>query len=103
MMLSAVGITYIGRSSSGDLLVRQDPTTADRPHDILAKEQNLTDREGEVLYWLSHGKSNRDIAEILSLSARTANKHLETIFQMLGVENRASAAIIADRRVNGLR
>lgn len=95
--------TYIGRSSTGELLVRLDPTTDDRPHDILAKELNLTDREGEVLFWLSQGKSNRDIAEILSLSARTVNKHLETIFQKLGVENRTSAAIIADRRLNGQR
>ncbi|MGH1356233.1 MAG: response regulator [Thalassovita sp.] len=100
---ASLRFTYIGRSSTGELLVRLDPSSDDRPHDILTKELNLTEREGEVLYWLSQGKSNRDIAQILSLSARTVNKHLELIFQKLGVENRTSAAIIADRRLNGQR
>jgi DNA-binding NarL/FixJ family response regulator len=95
--------SYIGRSSSGDYLLRLAPMATEKPHDMLTRELNLTDREGEVLYWLSQGKSNRDIAEILTLSARTVNKHLEQVFQKLGVENRTSAAIIADRRLNDLR
>ncbi|MBN8996857.1 MAG: response regulator transcription factor [Rhizobiales bacterium] len=55
----------------------------------------LTGREAEVLSWIAQGKSNRDIGEILNLSPRTVNKHLEQIYQKLGVENRASAAIAA--------
>ena len=43
------------------------------------------------------GKSNRDIAEILNISPRTVNKHLEQIFDKMGVENRASAAALAVR------
>ncbi len=43
------------------------------------------------------GKTNRDIAQILSLSARTVNKHLEQVFQKMGVDNRTSAAVLADR------
>ncbi|WP_139307485.1 helix-turn-helix transcriptional regulator [Rhodovulum sp. ES.010] len=42
----------------------------------LAVAFGLTDREAEVLFWLTRGKTNRDIAEILDLSARTVNKHL---------------------------
>ena len=45
--------------------------------------------------WIAQGKSNRDIAEILGLSPRTVNKHLEQVYTKLGVENRASAAIKA--------
>ena len=45
--------------------------------------------------WIARGKSNRDIAEILGLSHRTVNKHLEQVYAKLGVENRASAAIKA--------
>jgi DNA-binding CsgD family transcriptional regulator len=52
----------------------------------------LTTREAEVLIWIAAGKSNRDIGEILAISARTVNKHLEQVFIKLGVENRASAA-----------
>jgi DNA-binding CsgD family transcriptional regulator len=50
-----------------------------------------------VLLWLSRGKSNRDIATILGLSPRTVNKHLEQMFEKLGVENRASATALAVR------
>jgi DNA-binding CsgD family transcriptional regulator len=39
----------------------------------------------------------RDISEILGISPRTVNKHLEQIFSKLGVENRASATALAVR------
>lgn len=61
----------------------------------LRKSFGLTGREAEVLAWIAKGKSNRDIGDILGLSARTVNKHLEQIYVKLGVENRASAAVKA--------
>jgi DNA-binding CsgD family transcriptional regulator len=61
----------------------------------------LTQRESEVLLWIARGKSNRDIADILTLSPRTVNKHLEQIFTKLGVENRTSAAALAVRTLAG--
>ena len=57
----------------------------------------MTERESEVLFWIANGKTNYDIAEILSMSPRTVNKHLEAIFRKLGVENRTAAAAIAIR------
>jgi DNA-binding NarL/FixJ family response regulator len=57
----------------------------------------LTAREAEVLLWVSRGKANRDIGEILDISPRTVNKHLEQVFVKLGVENRAAAAAAAVR------
>lgn len=59
----------------------------------------LTERESEVLYWVANGKSNRETAQILSMSPRTVNKHLETIFHKLGVDNRTAAAGIALRQL----
>ena len=53
--------------------------------------------------WLARGKANRDIAEILGLSPRTVNKHLETIYDKLGVENRTAAAMLALRTLDGDR
>jgi DNA-binding CsgD family transcriptional regulator len=47
--------------------------------------------------WIARGKSNRDIGEILGISPRTVNKHLEQVFMKLGVENRASAAAQATK------
>lgn len=55
----------------------------------------LTRREAEVLHWLSLGKTNRDIADILEMSPRTVNKHLEHVFEKLGVETRTAAAAMA--------
>ncbi len=50
-----------------------------------------------MLFWISNGKANRDIGDILGLSPRTVNKHLELVYQKLGVESRAAAAILALR------
>jgi DNA-binding response OmpR family regulator/DNA-binding CsgD family transcriptional regulator len=64
---------------------------------VLQSSLALTSRESEVLLWISRGKANREIGAILGISPRTVNKHLEQIFQKLGVENRASAAARAVR------
>ncbi len=62
---------------------------------LLGVRHGLTSREAEVLLWISRGKPNREISDILGISPRTVNKHLEQIFEKLGVENRASAAAVA--------
>ena len=66
---------------------------------ILAKEFSLTEREAEVLFWVSQGKSNKDLALILDISPRTVNKHLESVFSKMLVENRTSAANMALREI----
>ena len=58
----------------------------------------LTGREREVLGWVAAGKSNAQIAEIVGASPRTVAKHLERIYQKLGVESRTAAAMRAVRR-----
>lgn len=55
----------------------------------------LTAREAEVLYWIAQGKSNPDIAAILGANVRTVHKHVEHIFQKLGVETRNAAMLAA--------
>ncbi len=74
------------------LTLTPDSDTAQRLRDIA-----LTPRETEVLSWLAKGKTNRDIADILGMSHRTVNKHLEHVFEKLGVETRSAAAAIAGR------
>ena len=91
---------YIGVSAAQEVLIKVILRTGDSNEDILRHAFNLTARESEVLYWLTLGKTNRDISEILSLSARTVNKHLEQVFQKMGVDNRTSAAVMADRELS---
>lgn len=87
--------TFLGAVGADEYLFRLT-TTNDKSGDALLRDRfSLTTRESEVLVWIAKGKSNRDIGEILGLSARTVNKHLEQIYVKLGVENRASAAVKA--------
>jgi DNA-binding NarL/FixJ family response regulator len=55
----------------------------------------LTPREAEVLCWVAQGKTNPDIAIILGMSEGTVKKHLEHIFQKMGVESRNAATLKA--------
>jgi DNA-binding NarL/FixJ family response regulator len=65
----------------------------------LIKLFQLTNREAEVLYWTVKGKTNKDIGEILGTSPRTVNKHLEHVFQKLGVETRTAAASLVASKI----
>ncbi|MEY8878605.1 MAG: response regulator [Leptothrix sp. (in: b-proteobacteria)] len=59
----------------------------------------LTPKEAEVLYWVVKGKTNRDIGDILGSSPATVKKHLEHVYEKLGVETRNAAAAVAIARV----
>lgn len=80
---------------SGDLLLRLEEHIDALPDMSALASYQLTPREHDVLIWLSKGKTNRDIADILGISPRTVNKHLEHIFVKLGVETRSAAATLA--------
>lgn len=88
-------IRFTKGERSGDLLLILEEITCSRPALSSTAHFNLTPREKEVLDWLVKGKTNRDIAEILGMSPRTVNKHLEHIFIKLGVETRSSAVAMA--------
>ncbi|NHT78240.1 response regulator transcription factor [Rhizobiaceae bacterium CRRU44] len=88
-------LAFLGTIGSDEYLFRLTAVSQTTDEEALRRHFSLTMREAEVLVWIAKGKSNRDIAEILGLSARTVNKHLEQIYVKLGVENRASAAVKA--------
>jgi len=80
----------------GEALVLIQRKTASTPNPAaLMQAFKLTPREADVLHWAMLGKTNRDIADILGMSPRTVNKHLEHVFDKLGVETRTAAARIA--------
>ena len=83
------------RQSELDVLQEEKATAADV---VPLSDYQLTPREIDVLVWVAKGKTNRDIAEIVGMSPRTVNKHLEHIYVKLGVETRsAAAALVAGR------
>jgi DNA-binding response OmpR family regulator/DNA-binding CsgD family transcriptional regulator len=88
-------LQYMGKLGPNELLLRLAKDSSAKMPAEFSRELGLTTREGEVLSWLSKGKTNRDIAQILGLSPRTVDKHLEQIYAKLGVENRTAAAAVA--------
>ncbi|MNC54969.1 Regulatory protein SdiA [compost metagenome] len=48
----------------------------------------LTGREEEVVYWVSQGKTNADIALILGISSNTVRNHLYNASEKLSASNR---------------
>lgn len=67
-----------------------DTTTPAAPH-------GLTPRELEVVAILGHGATNREIAEAMYISEKTASVHVTNILRKLGVTNRNQVVAIAHR------
>ncbi|RRS05705.1 DNA-binding response regulator [Aquabacterium soli] len=98
-------LSFALHEPSGDdewLLVMQE-SSDQAAIDALTLEFKLTAREGEVLYWVVRGKTNRDIGDILGSSPATVKKQLEHVFAKLGVETRTAAAGLAMSRVAQLK
>jgi DNA-binding NarL/FixJ family response regulator len=87
----------IGQMAENEILLRIVEQDSGQDVERLQAKVKLTRRESEVLLWLARGKSNRHIAQILNLSYRTVNKHLEQMYPKLGVETRTAAVAIAVR------
>lgn len=90
--LSAI---YIGSSDRGDHLIRLISNRDVNQAKVLKESFPITVRESDVFLWIARGKTNREIAQILEMSPRTVNKHLEQLFKKINVENRTAAAGIA--------
>ena len=60
-------------------------------------------REAEILLWVAQGKSNFEATIILNISAATVKKHLEHIYEKLGVEGRNAASLRALELLSGSR
>lgn len=79
------------------LLEERGPEPDARRLEILG----LSPREAEVLYWITQGKSNAEVATILGISVRTVDKHVENTYDKLGVDARGAAMSIAVERLSG--
>jgi DNA-binding response OmpR family regulator/DNA-binding CsgD family transcriptional regulator len=80
--------------SSGEFLLMLQRRTGDWDIEAVRGSLGLTFKETEVLMWISRGKTNPDIGQILACSPRTVNKHLEHIFEKLGVTTRSAAVAL---------
>lgn len=92
-----IDLATVESERAGEVLIKLAEVREDGKVAALQKQGGLTRREAEVLLWVSYGKTNKTISEILGISPRTVNKHLEQVFRKLGVETRAAATAIAVR------
>ncbi|ARU16204.1 response regulator [Croceicoccus marinus] len=96
-----IDLAAVESEREGDTLIRLTEVREGAEIALLQNRIGLTQREAEVLLWVSYGKSNRSVSEILGISPRTVNKHLQQIFTKLGVETRAAATALAVRIISG--
>lgn len=68
------------------------PSAEDDPY------ESLTDREKQVLKLVAEGKTNKEIADILDISVKTAMGHRANLMQKLGMHNRAELVKFALQR-----
>ncbi len=87
MRLVAAGGRYVPPQALG-----QKALSAPR-----AKENRLTPRQVEVLYLVSQGLSNKEIAKKMGITVETVKQHLQAIYTVLGATSRMRAVVIARR------
>jgi len=92
---STLVLTYTDSSSEGSHLIKFKSHNLKLETQTLKLKLKITRREADVLIWVARGKTDWEIAQILSISERTVNKHLEQIYRKLGVNNRTSASALA--------
>ena len=63
--------------------------------DVWVRDMQLNDREIETLTWVARGKTSLEISQILNLSKRTVDFHIDNARNKLGVSTRTEAAIKA--------
>lgn len=91
---SGLEVRVLRAAANGELAVLElSSERTPKPADLLPL--GLTPREAEVLFWVSEGKTNAEIAIILDSSRRTVEKHAEHVLEKLNVENRAGAIRVA--------
>jgi NarL family two-component system response regulator LiaR len=96
-LLRAIREVYRGESSLHPAIARKLIGELNRPSDLPATEEPLTEREVEVLILVARGLSNQEIAERLVVSERTVRTHVSNILGKLHLANRTQAALYAVR------
>ena len=88
-----LGIRMVSRRNQPFSVLLLDEEPLPSPAELAESHLRLTRREAEVLAWTGQGKTNAEIGKILGRSPRTVGKHLEHIYQKLGVETRTAAVL----------
>ncbi|MFY8105338.1 MAG: response regulator transcription factor [Elstera sp.] len=88
---------YVTKPIDFDILLEivKRRLTRAAPASPTTSRHELTDREIETLTWVARGKSSSEIADMLGISERTVNFHVENVMRKLDVVSRVQAAVVA--------
>jgi len=86
------------RTPKGYLIVLNEFVLEDQRHILLS--MGLTQREAEVILWVSQGKRNAEVANLLGISTGTIRKHMEHILIKLKCGTRGAASEIVLRKLS---
>ncbi len=93
----AAQITGLAERAGLTLAPRERAAVKEAPAPLAGDSFNLTPRERDVLRLLARGWTNRQIAEELYISPKTASVHVSNILGKLAVGGRGEAAALAHR------
>ena len=85
----------IRMAAAGQILIDADATKRAMEHMIQMPGSELTEREREVLALIARGYTNKQIAEALTVTEKTARNHVSHILEKLGLSRRSEAAVYA--------
>jgi NarL family two-component system response regulator LiaR len=97
-LIQAIRDVYQNRPALQPAIARKLMHDIQNQPDQAASENNLTDREIEILQMVAQGRTNQQIADALFLSERTVRTHITNILAKLRLENRTQAALYALRQ-----
>jgi NarL family two-component system response regulator LiaR len=96
-LLQAIRDVYQGEVSLHPTIARKLVGELKRPPDLPPAEEQLTEREVQVLALVARGLSNKEIADQLFIGERTVRTHISNILGKLHLANRTQAALYAQR------
>ncbi len=96
-LLQAIRAVHAGEVSLHPTIARKLVGELKRPADLPPAEEQLTEREVQVLALVARGLSNKEIADQLFIGERTVRTHISNILGKLHLANRTQAALYAQR------
>lgn len=98
---SSLNVRFVPNHSANEHMLVLEEELRELPYTVF-KEYGLTNRESQVLSWVTQGKTNPEIAIILNISVKTVGHHIEHIMEKLGVERRGGAALWAQQTLRSI-